>query len=79
MARVDAETGARAAVLAPFGREDSVDRTNGLRVMLHGGRIVHLRQSGNAPEPRWYARAESQASADDLLARGLAARGQALA
>ena len=32
--------------------------TDGLRITLTNGRIVHLRPSGNAPELRCYAEAE---------------------
>ena len=78
VARLDADAAARAVFLADFGTEQAVDRTDGLRVTLHGGGIVHLRPSGNAPELRCYAEAESQPAADALLARGLAALAQAL-
>lgn len=36
-----------------------VDRTDGLRVTLTDGRIVHLRPSGNAPELRLYVEADT--------------------
>jgi phosphomannomutase len=42
-----------------------------LRITLDTGRIVHLRPSGNAPELRFYAEAESPQAARDFLARGL--------
>lgn len=41
----------------------SVDETDGLRMSLADGRIVHLRPSGNAPELRCYAEADSEADA----------------
>ena len=47
------------------------DLTDGLRITLHSGRILHMRPSGNAPEFRLYAEAASRAAAADLLARGL--------
>ena len=50
----------------------SIDRTDGLRLTLASGRVLHMRPSGNAPEFRLYAEAESREIADDLLARGLA-------
>ena len=36
-----------------------MDTTDGLRMTLADGRIVHLRPSGNAPELRCYAEADS--------------------
>ena len=69
-----ASAGARAGFLAGLGAvEAAVDRTDGLRLTLQGGRIVHLRPSGNAPELRFYAEAESREAAEGLLAAGLAA------
>ncbi len=78
VARLDMDASARAAFLGPFGTERSIDRTDGLRITLADGRIVHLRPSGNAPELRFYAEAESQPAADALLRRGLDALAQAL-
>ncbi len=50
-----------------------VDTTDGLRISLLDGRIVHLRPSGNAPELRCYAEADSYAMAkacvDEALER----------
>ncbi|BAJ01441.1 phosphomannomutase [Shewanella violacea] len=37
----------------------NVDGTDGLRIMFTDGRIIHLRPSGNAPELRFYAEADS--------------------
>lgn len=51
------------------------DATDGLRVELASGDIVHLRPSGNAPEFRCYVEADSQTKADDLLERALRAIG----
>lgn len=53
-------------VLAP-----GTDRTDGLRLALASGRVLHLRPSGNAPEFRLYAEAESPDIAARLLDRGL--------
>lgn len=47
------------------------DLTDGLRLTLASGRVVHLRPSGNAPELRFYAEAETPAAAAALLAAGL--------
>lgn len=43
-----------------------IDQTDGLRITLDNGEIVHLRPSGNAPELRCYAEAASQARAASL-------------
>jgi len=48
-----------------------VDRTDGLRITLVDGRIVHLRPSGNAPELRLYVEADSADAARAALAQGL--------
>uniref|UniRef100_UPI004047A5FF phosphomannomutase n=1 Tax=Yoonia sp. TaxID=2212373 RepID=UPI004047A5FF len=72
----DFETNAakRAAFLARFGgQEVAVDRTDGLRMTLADGRIVHLRPSGNAPELRLYVEADSMQAAREVLATGLQA------
>ena len=48
------------------------DVTDGLRMTLTDGRILHLRPSGNAPEFRVYAEAGSPQGARDLCAAGIA-------
>lgn len=69
----------RAFFLAGFdGIEASVDRTDGLRMTLKDGRIVHLRPSGNAPELRLYVEADSVDAAATTLTTGLAALARAL-
>lgn len=80
LARLAGEAAARAAFLAPLGSECAIDQTDGLRIRLESGRIVHLRPSGNAPEFRIYVEAETPeaaramlASVLDLLHRALAA------
>lgn len=74
VAKFDTDAGERAAFLAAFdGVEQSVDRTDGLRMTLTDGRIVHLRPSGNAPELRLYAEADSVDAAAKVLRTGLAA------
>ena len=55
------------------GEAAGVDLTDGLRVTLTDGRIVHMRPSGNAPECRFYAEADSGAAAVDTLTQGLIA------
>lgn len=43
------------------------DQTDGLRLFFGNGEIVHFRASGNAPELRCYAEADTQVRADDLV------------
>lgn len=62
-----AQAEALAAFLAPVGAPGAVDATDGLRVRLLGGGVVHLRPSGNAPEFRVYAEADSPEAAADLM------------
>ena len=79
VADLDSDPGKRADFLGVFdGVESAVDRTDGLRMTLSDGRIVHLRPSGNAPELRFYAEANSLAAAQETLAVGLAALAKAL-
>lgn len=60
-------------LLAPMNRQPkAVDLTDGLRVTLDHGEILHFRPSGNAPELRCYAEADSQARAEQLARDGLA-------
>ncbi len=71
---------ARAELLADLGEApDSLDETDGLRIACRSGRVVHVRPSGNAPELRFYAEAESAEAAEAILARGLAALSRRLA
>ncbi|PKH02720.1 phosphomannomutase [Psychromonas sp. MB-3u-54] len=49
----------------------NVDVTDGLRITLKDGRIVHLRPSGNAPELRCYAEADSYSKAHELVNNSL--------
>ena len=74
VALLDTDLDARAAFLASIdGTEAAVDRTDGLRMTLTDGRIVHLRPSGNAPECRFYAEADSPDAAQAALTQGLTA------
>ena len=45
---------------------EKVDSTDGLRITLHNGNIIHLRPSGNAPELRCYVEAENDYAAREL-------------
>jgi len=66
----------RAALDAVFGAEVGsvieVDHTDGIRMTLAEGDILHLRPSGNAPELRAYTEADSAERAQDLNRRSLA-------
>jgi phosphomannomutase len=64
---------ARTAYLAALGEHSTGENlTDGLRLHLKGGRILHLRASGNAPELRIYTEAQTAAAAQALLARAMA-------
>lgn len=60
-----------AAFLQPIGEVGSASDIDGLRVTLADRRIIHFRPSGNAPEMRCYAEAESETAAATLLHAGL--------
>lgn len=63
---------AMSQTLAPHsGAVTSINMTDGLRVTFANGDIVHLRPSGNAPELRCYAEADSAQRAKDLCERCL--------
>lgn len=63
---------ALAAFLAPFGGAVAgIDHTDGLRLTLTSGRVLHLRPSGNAPEFRVYTEAETADAAGAMLALAL--------
>ena len=69
---------ARAAFLQPLGRVAAVDETDGIRVGLDGGSVVHFRVSGNAPELRCYAEADTPAEAERIVRWGLGAADAAM-
>ena len=54
------------------GRAKGIDRTDGVRVTFDNAEILHFRPSGNAPEFRCYAEADTAARANELCARALA-------
>ncbi|MBE2275861.1 MAG: phosphomannomutase [Rhodobacteraceae bacterium] len=58
---------------AGLGAEVLRDETDGLRLTDAAGAILHLRPSGNAPEFRIYAEADSPAAAVEILEQALAA------
>ena len=63
----------RAAFFAGRAKETGVDLTDGLRVSFADDTVIHLRPSGNAPEFRCYAEAESVARAEVLMRETLQA------
>ena len=78
MAWMTLEAGAEARLSEAFGPIAGaplidVNRTDGVRLTFANGHIIHLRQSGNAPELRCYAEAE-----DQLMTRTLAVEALAL-
>lgn len=71
--RLTSDPGSAAVLLSQDGAKvNNIDTTDGLRLTFDNGDIVHLRPSGNAPELRCYAEADSQARAESLCANGLA-------
>ena len=66
IARLSADWAYIDDLMAPdSGEVMNVDTTDGLRVTFANGDIVHLRPSGNAPELRCYAEADTQERAQD--------------
>ena len=54
------------------GSVAGLNRTDGLRITFANGEIIHLRPSGNAPEFRCYAEAETDERAREITALALA-------
>lgn len=67
MERLNADESNIAAFLEGVGTPASIDRTDGLRITLDDGAIVHLRPSGNAPEMRCYVEHDRAEAAAELL------------
>lgn len=61
-----------AEFVSPLGDVAGVDWTDGARITLTSGDVVHLRPSGNAPEMRCYVEADDARAARELLAWGMA-------
>ena len=49
-----------------FGKVESIDRTDGLRVTFESAEVLHMRPSGNAPEFRCYNEADSEDRVQDM-------------
>ncbi|WP_195822457.1 phosphomannomutase [Roseobacter sp. MH60115] len=63
---------ARAAFLEPLGKQEQrMDLTDGLRMELTDGDVIHIRPSGNAPELRLYIETRDPVSAENLLSQAL--------
>ncbi|WP_226627661.1 phosphomannomutase [Alloyangia pacifica] len=72
VAKLREDAGARAEFLSQLSAaEAACDLTDGVRMTLPDGRIVHVRPSGNAPELRLYVEASDRAGAEELMERGL--------
>lgn len=65
-------TAARTAFLAPLGQACAdIDLTDGVRMTLETGDILHVRPSGNAPELRLYIEADRPDTAQELMSEAL--------
>lgn len=79
LAGFDADPAKLDTFLAGLGESlAGIDRTDGLRLTLASGRVLHMRPSGNAPEFRLYIEAEQVDLAEKMLQKGLAALRRAL-
>ncbi|MCA9349800.1 phosphomannomutase [Candidatus Saccharibacteria bacterium] len=54
-----------------FGKYQSIDLTDGVRILFDNGEIAHIRPSGNAPQLRIYSNATSQARANQIVELGI--------
>lgn len=54
-----------------MGEAVDVDRTDGVRITFARGHILHMRPSGNAPEFRCYAEAESPQRVGEVIDAGM--------
>ena len=78
IAELSEDAGVRAGFFAGRAEEVGIDLTDGLRVSFADGTVIHLRPSGNAPEFRCYAEAESADRAEALMRETLQAVAQRL-
>ena len=78
LVRLGDDAAFRDALVAPVGSLRAVDRTDGVRLALADGSVVHYRASGNAPELRCYVEAPSEDGARALLEWGLGVAERAL-
>ena len=54
-----------------FGKVESIDRTDGVRITFQSLDVLHLRPSGNAPEFRCYNEADSQSRVLEMQKRSM--------
>jgi len=54
-----------------FGKVEDINYTDGVKIIFDNGEIMHLRPSGNAPEFRNYAIADSQGRAREMVQIGI--------
>ncbi len=54
-----------------FGKIIRINVVDGIRITFSNGDIAHIRPSGNAPQLRLYAVADSQTRADDIVRMGI--------
>lgn len=76
--QLQADPAARARFFDTLPPEQATDLTDGLRVQFSNGEIVHLRPSGNAPECRCYAEANTPDRATNLVTHHLKRLAKAL-
>jgi phosphomannomutase len=72
MVRLAVSNAACDEFFSSFGGVKKRNTTDGLRVTLANGAVVHLRPSGNAPEFRCYVEAPTQIEAEALLKKAMA-------
>jgi phosphomannomutase len=73
IARLSDDAQARQDFLAPLDKTaTALDLTDGLRMTLEDGSVLHIRPSGNAPELRLYVEAREARAAQSLMQRALA-------
>lgn len=73
IAELTKDAAARSTFFAGRAEETEVDLTDGLRVSFADSSVIHLRPSGNAPEFRCYAEAETVTRAEVLMRETLQA------
>lgn len=54
-----------------FGLVEALNLVDGVRIFFVGGDVAHLRPSGNAPQLRIYANADTQARAEEIVSAAL--------
>ncbi|WP_428265688.1 mannose-6-phosphate isomerase, class I [Haliangium sp.] len=72
LAQIRRELGACFGPARGFGQIAEIDYLDGVRVRFAGGDVAHVRPSGNAPQLRIYALADSEARAAEIVAMALA-------